>query len=509
MPSGWLFPAEPFVPPGAERPNSAAMTRGIVTAYLLLLALCMAGVFYASWGMDALREHPFLIGWSFGLLGLLSLFVNPLLLFASVLGYLPYYAAGPQVEVGIITFNPYSIGLLLFASIGMLRLFFLSYTLTLNFTDLMLCGLAVVLFQGTLRSSVPVDTGFIAFNFFFLPVLAFYALRVYVTDEDSYRRVVRILILGLVIFAVLAVLSFLQTGERARALDVPPIGTATMMVLSMSLILGSGVVTFRPLRIALTLICLAAMILTFSRVFIIILLVSPFCYILIRRGKTTTLFLTFFVTSLIVTMLLIVYARVLQPDKTIFNREQERSEQRLTNADNWMMSLYGRIGQYSAGLDNFLEHPFFGVGLYRGKKVITQHNFHMEWLEYSGAMGYIFYFLFLISHAVRMKDLAQEDIPIRWQLLANLMVLNNCLFNGIIHGYMPHVVYILMGLTEARATYLLRQKRLAQDEARDNPDPAPVAVAVPLAASASNEEREPARNRISGDELYDRYFGTR
>ncbi|WP_022661408.1 O-antigen ligase family protein [Paucidesulfovibrio longus] len=492
------------------------MMRSVVVAYLFGLLLLIGGMMYSVWGLEGFREHIALVGPLFGVLGLGTVLVNPLLMLSLVFTYFPFSWGGPSVELGIVTFNPYSLGLLFFAFVGLLRFVLRRVQLPLSFTDLLLMGVSAVYLLGTLRSADVADSGFLAYNFIFLPVLSFYIIRLLIDDQAEYRTLTRFMIVGLVVFAGMAVASWAQTGMRATPLDTPPIGTATLMVFAICLIMGSDSVP-KGFRTGLALFCLLAMFLTFSRVFLVILAVAPLCHVLIRKGKSVTLYLGFFIATLLLTLALLLYAHYVQPDRTIFTPEERRTEERLTSVENWKKSIYGRVSQFSAGLNSFLQRPFLGVGLYRGEQVITQHNFHVEWLEYSGVIGYMFYMLFILSHAARMTDLARTDGPIRWQMLLILLVLNNCLFNGIMHGYMPHVIFISMGLNEARAAFLRRQAEQgldaepAQQGKNGTPDSAATGKGDEPAAPQDRTPGHSTPERLvivkeSGSSLYNRYF---
>ncbi|SKA87705.1 O-antigen ligase like membrane protein [Paucidesulfovibrio gracilis DSM 16080] len=486
--------------PGAAAPRRTLTIRRVVTVYVGVVLAILTGFLYAGFGLDGFRDNILTVALLYGCIGLFTLVVNPAAVLGVIFAFFPFSYQIFKVEVGIITFNPYSAGLLLFAGIAVLRLIFQRARLKLTLTDLFLAGVCVVYFIGTLRSPDVVDSGFLAFNFLFQPVVAYYVLRVMITNEEEYRSLLRYMVLGMLGFAVMAVAFWLQTGQRAIPLGTPAISTATLMAFGACLVMGSDVVP-RKLRIPLALLCVAAMFLTFSRVFLVLSVLTPFCYLLIKKGKAITLFVAFFGASLLATFMLIIYAQFIEPDQTIFTAEEYRTEQRLTNVENWKDALYGRVAQFQSGLSNFLEHPFLGLGLYRGPQVITQHNFHVEWLEYSGVVGYALYLFFLLSHAARMNRFAPLDHPIRWQLLATLLVLNNCLFNGIMHGFMPHVVFICMGLSEARSRFPHLREQAASERAEESrsPGPKPEPLSTPDRFVVQKE---------TGEELYRRYFSS-
>nr|MDA3868644.1 hypothetical protein [Gammaproteobacteria bacterium] len=135
---------------------------------------------------------------------------------------------------------------------------------------------------------------------------------------------------------------------------------------------------------------------------------------------------------------------------THYDKEIEFSAERLTNVDFLLGTIYGRALSYRGGIDSFLASPIFGNGLFRGEYMVTQHNFHVEWLQYGGMIGYILYAVVLISHAIRMRRSAQRDHWIAANLVTMILILANCVTNGLMHGVMPYVLFLLMGLNEAR-----------------------------------------------------------
>ena len=116
----------------------------------------------------------------------------------------------------------------------------------------------------------------------------------------------------------------------------------------------------------------------------------------------------------------------------------------------WKEALYWRAFSYHEGIANFSSAPVFGVGLYKGEVYVTRHNFHVEWLEYGGIVGYLLYTGSFLLHFLSFSAYATFDRFIAINLLILLVILSNSFTNGFMHGIMPYIAFVIIGFNEAR-----------------------------------------------------------
>lgn len=438
---------------------------------LIILALPLLGLqafLYAAMGKSGFMDHlPLVLAVNI-LLGAIVLLTRPHVAFMIVAAYLPFARIGVEHEFGPITLNPYSAGMIIMFGGSLIYKVLRSKSLHLNLTDLFLVFACGVFLYTTITSPAIMEAGFLSFNSIFIPVCAYGAARVFIDSDERYDATMRILLVALAVFAALSLMTFVSTGTRARFVGSPPVGTATLLIIALPYLWATRLFP-AWLRKALFGLCLVAFVLTFTRVYLLVALLAPLFSKIIKRGRSFGLYLNFFIATLILTFAVIGAANMFKPNVSNVDPETRKTSERMTSEEYWLLSIYGRIEQYEMGIENYMRKPFFGTGLYRGPVNITQHNFHIEWLEYGGTVGYLCFICFFLSHAWRMADLARKDVPIRLNLLITFLVMANCYTNGLLHGYMPNVVLFIMGLSEARAGYL--SERAPEPDPEPEPEP--------------------------------------
>jgi hypothetical protein len=163
------------------------------------------------------------------------------------------------------------------------------------------------------------------------------------------------------------------------------------------------------------------------------------------------LFAVFFVFTFAITTGLAGLTDELKPDRYFTGEDKVQiSSERITNPDHWRYTLYNRAVAFEGGLQSFMDNPIFGQGLYASFGGTTQHNFNIEWLEYGGVVGYVLFLAFFMGHVVRAAPYTARDPVLQTNLTLLLGVLSNALFNGIMHGFIALVVFLVVGLSEAR-----------------------------------------------------------
>lgn len=79
------------------------------------------------------------------------------------------------------------------------------------------------------------------------------------------------------------------------------------------------------------------------------------------------------------------------------------------------------------------------------------HNFHLEWLASVGLVGYLLIIAFVVRHFEGTRQLGAVKPYVTANLYFVLVVLLNGLTNGVMHGVMPYLMFISLGLTAAAA----------------------------------------------------------
>ena len=353
-----------------------------------------------------------------------------------------------EFEINIVTFSIYTIELLglFFVSIGRAILTRVPYGF--RPVDIAIIVLGLTFFQSTLLSDDILRSGFLAFHALFIPFASYFVVKAVIHTERQFRVAILALQIGLFLFSIATVLIYGQQGQRPFVFNIPPIGVATLCSMAIVQLLF-GYAKWNVLRtIALMMACLA-LVVTFSRVYLFLIGLS-FVVIRLTRSRwvvrmwSTTLGITLILTIMVTVMM---NPRIL-PTKVNVN---VNTWERITDPASYTRALSGRVYNYKLALADFLKNPMFGTGIQKGEGLmITPHNFHVEWLAYGGMIGYVVYASVFLLHVMGIRRELRTD---RW-LAANLatmfIVLMNSLTNGFMHGIMPCVAFVLMGLNEAR-----------------------------------------------------------
>lgn len=461
-----ILPAAPAYAPSLlqdriapDSPNKIFTAKGIMTFLFLAVGLGVQLFYFSAVGFHHVADNLY---WLLPLNAALGIFVcmmQPILIFSLIIAYFPFINAGIDVEIGIVTLNPYSIGILCLLPLAVIYKLLHQRPVPLHGSDVALLLACVLLMFSTLLGGSVISGGFIAFNAIFLPVLAMFLIRIMVASEAQYGILARVLMLSMLLFSLLAILYFVQTGLRAKPMNTHPISAASCLMLAI-FYFALGKYFPRPFRIAAALFCLLGFAVTFSRIFTLVMLLSPLMYLAIKRGRALLLFVCFFAATLAITVALVLTADLWRPPHYAPEEGIYKSSDRLTDEADLRLSLYGRILSYEQGMKIFLAHPLIGIGPAPTFTATgtTEHNFTLEWLEYGGIVGYMLFVAFFLLHVKRIAPLARDDLYLRVNLLVLIAILCNSFFNGIMHGYMPHVAYTAIGLSEARYAFLKRQR---------------------------------------------------
>lgn len=381
------------------------------------------------------------------ILALLPMAVDVVGSLCLVIAWLPFSRGVAQFELGVITLNPYIVGMTVFAIIIVVQSIFKKNSYSVSKTDFYIFLITVIYFISTVFSDDVIESGYLAFHAIFVPVVTYVACKGFIRTKGDSEKATNFLIVSIAVFSCMAVAQFAVTDQRVAMLGMPFIGVSTLCTIGLLLLMG--VKRWKsPMWAAIAVVILLGLIVTFSRMYLVILLFAPWIYSWIKKGKSSRLISSIFLVTLIGTVVISINPEPFKPDR--FDRSLERSFERITSLDFWKGSIYGRAYSYHAGLERFVESPLIGHGLKKGKNNITTHNFHVEWLEYSGLLGYILWVLLFYNHFRMMEGVAREDNYIAANLLGVVVILINSVTNGFMHGVMPTVAFMLIGFNEAR-----------------------------------------------------------
>lgn len=386
------------------------------------------------------------------IISIIDYFFLLLLIFFS----LPFAKSIFNFEIWIITFNLYTIGIIFFFFLSIFLVLLNKKTYSFNNIDFFILLICFYFLISILRSKDIIDAGFLAFHAIFIPVLSYFVLKIMLDNDFEYKILLHTIILSISIFGIFVFLNAIKTHQRGAAFGVPPIGSSTYLIVGLLYILYLKLYKKREFFVPF-IFNILGFVSTYSRVYILAFLLTPIFRKIILKSKSFLFISVFLITTLLLTILLVFYADKFSTNVT-YTSSELRSIKRLYDIKFYKWTLYNRAISYKKGLENFKNNFLFGVGLYKGNIVITQHNFHIEWLEFSGIFGYILYFLMFILFFKKSTHYV-DDNYVAVSLIILISILFNSLFNGIMHGIMPYMTFIIMGLVISRINILTFNNR--------------------------------------------------
>ncbi len=389
-----------------------------------------------------------------GLAGLVFTALDSLGFLCVILAFFPFTSGIFRFEFGIVTFSPYSAGLILLAVQSAFLVLVRAKAYAMHSFDSWLLLLCMVFMASTLTSPDVVNTGFLAFHTLFLPTLAYFILRVQADSPERYRACIGFYLAGITCFNALYLGQAIYHQERLTLLNVPPVSVATLALPTALYLLYTGRTKLWAHRFAI-LVCLSSLLLSLSRIYILSLALSPLFMRAIRRGHARSLLAWTMALSLAVTLGM----AALAPDMEVRTardlgvaagidaeyRSDEGGLARLVSPTHWAKALMLRAVVFRITMKSFLEHPIMGAGTRRANILVTPHNIHMEWLEIGGVIGYLAYLALLLCHFGRFQGQATHDPDQAAHLLVVYVILVNSLTNGFMHGYFSNVAFTVFG----------------------------------------------------------------
>lgn len=364
---------------------------------------------------------------------------------------LPFSLGIMQIEIGVVTLNPYTIGITSAAVFGIVSAALGLVRYRSAPEDWLAIFLGASFLVSTLLARDILDAGFLAFHGVFIPIVTYFALTLLVRTRDQYHKIILSFLAGVTAFALFGLVKFVVSPERLYILGLPPISAAAVMTAALIQIVYCGWWR-KPLGFIAAIVITACLLTTFSRGYLILLLLTPLFMKSMRRGHAVRFMAVMLAVSLLGTLLFVKSYEIFYVKQV--DQSQEQTAERMTDKRFWMSSLYGRARYYAVGLEEFAKSPLIGNGFHRNFQTrdghaVVWHNFHVEWLEYGGLLAYLLYVNLLQLHFRGMSQAARTDRAVAVNLTVIVTILLNGLMNSFTAGVSPILGFLFMGLNRA------------------------------------------------------------
>lgn len=281
-----------------------------------------------------------------------------------------------------------------------------------------------------------------------IPSASYMVIKLLVDNDRDFKRSVSCLVLGCSIFGLIYLGVSVRSESLSRVVVFGRDAIAAACFFSVALIyLAYTPLLGRMNKWVLMAVNGIGLLMTLSRGFVVAGLLTPAIYRWARPRRLLYGFSAFLVATLIATFISIANKDLFRP--LGWDPKLENSAERLLNLQYWKSGIYGRLETFIPSVRAFQEAPLFGSGFAVTKVGATVHNFHLEWLEITGVIGYLLFLLVFVGHFVRIVRWRVHD---RWILASSLsifVIFVNGLLNGVLHGVMPYVLFIVLGLGDA------------------------------------------------------------
>ena len=355
-----------------------------------------------------------------------------------------------KLEFGIITFTIYLLFLLLLIPILLIKFFDKNSHYNFSIVDTLLILLCLIYFSSTILSADIVGSGYMTFHALFIPVVSYAVNKGLIDNYKNSDDYIKYLVISITIYELLCVLQFLVSApsQRIDILGWDQIAQATFALTAIAYLVYGGVIKRKTIRMIFIVINLSGLVITLSRAYILVLLVTPLLYFIVKKGLGTILFILILVTSLSVTILFTNNPEILKNKK--WDPKYENTIERIRNIEYWKYGMYTRFKSFYKSFNSFKRNPILGTGMKRKIYGATTHNLHLEWLEYGGILGYLFYALVFIVTIARANKWSLNDPIVNSSIVIAIAIWVNGLTNGIMHGVMPYAIFIVIGIIENR-----------------------------------------------------------
>lgn len=427
------------------------MRKTLLTYIFILCIIAFLVVCLKLLGVQSrqLSQYLFPVGILFSILVLIFNF-NSFLYF--LLSTIPFATSIFEHEIGIVTFNLYTLSIIFLTLLIIFKIVTKMIDYQSNPIDIPMATVLFLFLFTTLFSKSIIHSGLLFFHGVFIPIISYFVITNSLKTRADYLNAFNFFMLGLVILGILSLLEYTLTHTRIVILSMPSISIATFLIVPTLYAAYSPSIP-KQIKIPTFLICSFALILTYSRVYLLYLCLSPLFYLIIRKRKGGVLLASTLIITLIMTVT-ISFSIGKYPNKILNNTYQEKeglkkiqkSIHRLLSLELLKSSLVARAISYREGLLRFMNRPIIGNGLNLEKGTVsTRHNFHTEWLEYGGIIGYLAFTSLFLIYFIKLNRFAAIKSDVAINLLTIFGIILNGLTNGLLHGAMPLVLFIMMG----------------------------------------------------------------
>jgi len=426
-----------------------------ILLYFLLIIVAIADLIVANFISGNQLLLPFLV---INFLFFLTVaFYDANLCLNILIFVLPFKEIILPYEIGIVTFDAFTAGIIALSFVYLIKLIFGAQFLKLTGTDIWIILFALFCLSFFVTSPHKIQSGHVYFHTVFIPFITYLLIRLLITDERKYRSLKLHFISSVTIFAVFLILNYLQTHARVYTLNINPLKGATFLIIAFFL-----TINFRKIKLTPILILhLFAFFVCFSRNLLVNLILSPIYYFILRRGYARGLVAFIAAATFLVTLgfsTLITYQDYSKVKSKITRHytQKQRAKfetyQRMVNPDHLKASAYGLAWMWKCEMENFYSHPVFGVGIgNKSTEAASSHNLHIQLLSYTGLLGYILFHLFLFS-AFGYKKSEIENYHLRgdyiFMCVTAVMIYLNGMTNGLFHGDFNYVFFIVLSLMQ-------------------------------------------------------------
>jgi len=370
-----------------------------------------------------------------------------------ILLWMPYSLQLGIFEVAGATFTLYIVGVFMLLPIAIYRYVYRNISNAYHLIDLSLLFLSLIFLLTLLWSTDVAQDAYKVLHGVVIPVMSYFVIKNMIQTDVHFKRSLLAFLLGISIFAVIYVVISYKSGmsNRVDVLLQDSIAVGTFTIFSIVLLLGSRLVVSK-LKYVMAFVNMVALLATLSRGYLVGLLVSPFLYFLFKKGKYFYVITSLIFGTLFITVISIENMEFFKP--TSWDPKLENSIERLYNIDYWKNGIYGRLESFQPSIDIIKENLLLGVGFSKSGVGSTVHNFHFEWLTYSGVLGYVLFCFIIINQAFRIDRIRPYDKYLTVFGVVITAILINGLMNGVMHGMMPYVLFNLFAFIEVRLALL-------------------------------------------------------
>ncbi len=364
-----------------------------------------------------------------------------------MLAVLPMSQGFIKFELGIVTFTMYTFLVVFLFPFAVFRLLRNPQLFGFKALDVIILLLALTFFQSTILSDTMIVSGRMAFHALFIPIASYFVVKVFITNNKEFFASINVVISSMLVFSVITIYVFVTTHERVEVFGLPSISVATLLVVLLVYSIYVRDAMWVP-RILLIPVSLAAFLTAMPRVYMLLTMISPVVLRLLKRHLFMMWLWMIFVTLIITIVFSYLFSNLgLQVN---WSGAGNNSVDRLLDFDQYIRAFASRALVYKGAIGEFYDNVVFGTGIKLGELQVTPHNFHVEWLQYGGTVGYFLYSMVFLVHAKSVAAYVKVDRELLVLNLLLFVILVNSLTNGFMHGIMPYVAFLIMGLSESR-----------------------------------------------------------